>query len=420
LNLSPEVRSQIILGGTGILIIAAFFLPIGFKYKISQFFGGKPIKRMCEEVIPKREIAIVMDYLNSGGDPNATTEDNSTSLLECALRYGDTEGISKQLIAKGLQVNSKNYRGETPLHLAVKNGDHAARSGNNKVAELLIAKGADVNAKDDEGNTPLFLAIMSGSTPLAKLLITQGKQANLNFQTKNSAGETILHIALRRRFIGDGIIDDTGVAELLIANCDVNAKDDRGNTPLHIVVSKNQSRLAKLLIAKGAQVNVKNYMGETLLHSAFQSSHKELVAFLIAKGVNINAADDQGNTPLYLAVTRGQREMAKFLIAKGANVNVINSQNETLLHYVAHQGWIELTELLISNGLKVNAKDISGNTALHKAVMSNKTGVTELLLQKGADVNVKNGLGQTPLYLARSSNQSASIVKILQDYNASQ
>ena len=45
----------------------------------------------------------------------------------------------------------KNNHGETPLHIA-------AREGHIDIAELLINKGADVNAKNNYGKTPFDYA----------------------------------------------------------------------------------------------------------------------------------------------------------------------------------------------------------------------------------------------------------------------
>ena len=49
------------------------------------------------------------------------------------------------LIANGADVNAKDNRKVTPLHIA----------DTKEIIELLIAKGADVNAKYNDGITPL-------------------------------------------------------------------------------------------------------------------------------------------------------------------------------------------------------------------------------------------------------------------------
>ena len=54
----------------------------------------------------------------------------------------------KQHLAAGMDVNGKDYYGETALH-------YAADKGHKEIVELLIANGADVNAKLMYGTTPL-------------------------------------------------------------------------------------------------------------------------------------------------------------------------------------------------------------------------------------------------------------------------
>ncbi len=86
--------------------------------------------------------------------------------LRLAAECGRKE-IAELLIAKGADVNVKDFTDLTLLHFA-------ARKDHHEVAELLIANSADVNAKDKSAATPLGGAIRRKHTQLANLLRKHG------------------------------------------------------------------------------------------------------------------------------------------------------------------------------------------------------------------------------------------------------
>ena len=68
------------------------------------------------------------------------------------------------------------------------------------------------------------------------------------------------------------------IAKYLIeAGAEVNAKDKKGNTPLHYVKNKE---LAEILIEAGANVNAKNKYGQTPLTMANINNKLELVSYI--------------------------------------------------------------------------------------------------------------------------------------------
>ena len=97
-------------------------------------------------------IKAVKQHLDAGADVNSKGGYENGTALHFAAGKGHKE-IVELLIAKGVDVNAKNNRGGTPLHLA----------NNKEIAELLIANGADVNAKDEDGETPLDWAIRNSN-----------------------------------------------------------------------------------------------------------------------------------------------------------------------------------------------------------------------------------------------------------------
>ena len=113
--------------------------------------------------------------------------------------------------------------------------------------------------------------------------------------SQGSAQEASLHQA-----VSNG---DFALAERLIKNgADVNAKDFRDFTPLHVAAGNWPHRLpmpmAQLLIDRGADVNVKNIYGFTPLHLAARYDHLPMVV-LIDKGADMHAKDNDGCTPLH-------------------------------------------------------------------------------------------------------------------------
>ena len=72
------------------------------------------------------------------------------SLLHKAATFS-REHFSSRLIELGIEVNSTNKVGSTPLHYAV-------RSGNKGIVQLLIDKGAKIGLRDVDGKTSIEVA----------------------------------------------------------------------------------------------------------------------------------------------------------------------------------------------------------------------------------------------------------------------
>ena len=108
--------------------------------------------------------------------------------------------------------------------------------------------------------------------------------------------------------------DVDAVKQFIVAGEDVNAKDNRGSTPLHKAVYDGHKEVAELLIAEGADVNAKDDVVEwTPLHKAAWRGHKEIVELLIAKGADVNVRGHFGMTPLNMVDYQGEKEIADLL-----------------------------------------------------------------------------------------------------------
>jgi len=87
---------------------------------------------------------------------------------------------------------------------------------------------------------------------------------------------------------------------------DVNAANDRGETPLHVAAHMGETEAAKLLVEHGADVNAKDELGGTPLHEAAKwPARTEVVKLLLANGADADAKNREGKTPLDVA-SRGK------------------------------------------------------------------------------------------------------------------
>ena len=90
-------------------------------------------------------------------------------------------------------------------------------------------------------------------------------------------------------------------------------------------IAKNKKRtppadsiLVDLFLAKGCNVNEKDEVGNTPLHCAVQYGKADLVVLLVEKGADINAKNTFDDTPLKLAENKGYITIIDYLKTKGA------------------------------------------------------------------------------------------------------
>jgi serine/threonine-protein phosphatase 6 regulatory ankyrin repeat subunit B len=148
-----------------------------------------------------------------------------------AVEIGETAKVN-WLIEGGVNVNAKNYWGETALFIA-------SREGHIKIVKLLIENGADVNTQilvdEHRGqkyySTALEEASQEGHAEVVKLLITAG-----GLIEASKYGQ----IELVKQLIEEGV--------------DVNVVDNDGYTALWWAYQNGHTEVVELLREAGAFV----------------------------------------------------------------------------------------------------------------------------------------------------------------------
>lgn len=184
----------------------------------------------------------------------------------------------------------------------------------------------------EDGDTFLHLAIIHEEKCLSLEIIRQAGRdpAFLNFH--NNLNQTPLHLAV--------ITDQPEIAETLLkAGCDAEARDFRGNTPLHIACEQGSLRGVGVLTQYCPKQQVSsvlqssNYNGHTCLHLASIQGYLAIVEHLLSLGADVNAQEPcNGRTALHLAVDLQNQELVSLLLKHGADVNKVTYQGYSPYH----------------------------------------------------------------------------------------
>ena len=328
--------------------------------------------------------------------------------LQAAAAYNENPEVALTLLERGADPWVLDYEGSTLLH-------NAAKGGHTSLVESLLDMGFDVNALSNSNAIPLHDAAAGGNPDVAALLLRRGSDIDAK---GHLFGWTPLHVAVS--FLGNGyhkgtVVDVIDV--LLEAGHLVDARDDQGQTPLHLAAGYegwSDSELDQYWAARWGE----------------PTGPVAVMDYLLGRGANPSAQAHSFFTPLHVAVDSRDLDRIRLLLDRGADIHKSNQYGETAcgraVSWDIYQGndvleqlcgefvsW--LTEDFWSNadpataqgeldaGADPQARDGAGRTVLHVATeVSDDPGVIEVLLDAGADPEAPVAFsdGERPLHTA--------------------
>ena len=185
---------------------------------------------------------------------------------------------------------------------------------------------------------------------------------------------------------------------LLKHGADIEAKADRGQTPLSLAVSSRQPR---------------NATGETKVAMA---------RILLSNGANIEAMDDHQCSPLSWAVRDAEDDrIVRYLVQEGASVNTKDAKGRSVLSWAvknAHRNQMSTIDIMFENGAEINSADNAGRTALVWAVRNHASKAAEARLKHGARTEARASDGDTALLMAASTTSDGKMARLLLRFSA--
>ncbi|KAK4196139.1 ankyrin repeat-containing domain protein [Triangularia verruculosa] len=373
-------------------------------------------------------------------DPDIRDEDGLTPLMFACERSHQENVIT--LLDLGANASLKTAGGRTALHFAVM-GDIAA-----PLILRLIASGCEVDAQDSDGETPLIRAARANKPNTINTLLDLGANASL----KTAKGRTALHFTALNNITAPLIL------RLIASNCEVDARDSDGDTPLMCAARANKLDTVNTLLDKQANPKLSDYTyHQTPLMWAAENGNHEIVKRLCPiSDVNASATGWRNMRAIHFAIGASCVQSLKHLLEAGAELySVMDTKQDaitlalhardkeqlirTLIEYPRESnkpegtthlrlraaelalrynnegagGDSRIDELILNNEEYLKAVDEHGRNLVSWAAQGRNCELVEKLCQSPhVDFNLKDRDGRTPLSWAAGSG-AESVVQLL-------
>jgi ankyrin repeat protein len=284
----------------------------------------------------------------------------------CFAAYRGHAAIVESLLKHGAPIDdvyTNDLSSGTACHFAA-----VTRSPQRvSIMNMLIARGANLALTDNEGHTALYVAVMERCDQRITLAL-------INAGSPLDHAETLMRAAAL----------SANVARALLARgIDIGAlRNERGNTVCHIVASALNPPLSDekcfelidlLVKIVGIDIDARDDRGWTAVHMAAERGHGSILRHLLELGASTTLANNDGDSTLHVACTQDSLEdgsshlCVALLLAAGADVDAPNQFGQTACHVVTLPS---LLPCLLAEGANLDARDNRGMTPRQHSVFA--------------------------------------------------
>ncbi|XP_031787702.1 putative ankyrin repeat protein RF_0381 [Nasonia vitripennis] len=243
----------------------------------------------------------------------------SESILHTLLKMYPSswnERLFELAMEQGADLEARDYMENTVL-------DAAVAAGRVREVKMLLSKGVEVNTTNDYGETPLITAVLwkvenNYDEELLMLLLEHGADAT----AREIRGWNALHHVAAWK---PTVADQPNWARVLIENgASVNDRSYLRSTgvyhhqPIHFAARSGNLETIKLFLDHGANVNSRaDTMDCFPLYYASEYNWPTVVLTLLERGADVDQSTSEGLTALHIACSKQANKTIELLLFSG-------------------------------------------------------------------------------------------------------
>ena len=197
-------------------------------------------------------------------------------------------------------------------------------SQNEKAFDELLAKGLDVNSRDKNGDTMLYYVLTHNKDLfMAKKLIDAG--ADVNAPSTN--GMTPLLVATSKA-------NELQLQKMMLNSMDFEEQKEIVDAKINEEIEYEMNRaiaMLQMLIEQGADINQETPLGTPLMSASTSDWNTDMVDILLQKGAKVNQQDKNVRTALFYAQVFDSQKVITLLLKAGADVTITDHNGKTYM-----------------------------------------------------------------------------------------
>ena len=239
--------------------------------------------------------------------------------------------------------------------------------------------------ENTEAGEVLLKAAETGNLETIRALLKKG----VSLEARDEKGNTALHIAAEYK-------NEDILTELLSYGMEVDIENDLGESPLIVISAMGHTAMAKTLLKFGANPNLQGYNGTPLSYAISQKQHL-MLQLLLDSGANPHHAIHNNLTPLMVAVDNLNFKATKILLSASVDINQLTTrEGHSALSYAVKRNSYGMTKVLLATReVKLNLRKKQGPTPLILAIGAKDKRLATTIIEAGADVNMTYKIGRT-------------------------